>query len=303
MRRDRLIFQGELIETRSLLARGLAVLAIPLAWLMFFLVVPSVLVAMIGFLQRNADGTIEWNLTLENFRRLLGFGTFGWSADYLRILGRTAWMALVTTILSLLFAYPLAFFIAERPPRTRYLWLAVTAIPLCTNLVIRTSAWMLLLDHRLPLARIARALGLIPENSALYPGPFAVYIGMLSYSLPFAVLPIYASVERMDWTLVEAARDLYASRPRIFRHAILPQTLPGLIASIILTFVPAIGIFVVPDLLGGSKTMLVGNLIQQQFGPSRDWPFGSAISLGVMVLTLMGLFILGRANQRKEQTP
>jgi spermidine/putrescine transport system permease protein len=117
---------------------------------------------------------------------------------------------------------------------------------------------------------------------------------MVSSFLPFAALPLYTSVERLDWSLVEAARDLYASRWREFRHAILPQTLPGLTVAVILTFIPAMGMFVVPDLLGGARTMLVGNVIQQQFGASRDWPFGAMISLGLMALTLAGLFLLRR---------
>jgi len=138
---------------------------------------------------------------------------------------------------------------------------------------------------------------LISNDSALFPSAFAVYMGMLSNSLPFAVLPLYTSIERIDWSIIEASQDLYASRTRTFFHAIVPQTLPGLVTATILTLIPAIGIFVVPDLLGGSKTMLIGNLIQQEFGPSRDWPFGAAVSFGLMFLTLIGLFILGRFNR------
>jgi len=115
-------------------------------------------------------------------------------------------------------------------------------------------------------------------------------------------LPLYTSIERLDWSLVEAARDLYASRPRVFLHAILPQTLPGLTVAVILTFIPAMGMFVVPDLLGGARTMLVGNVIQQQFGASRDWPFGATISLGLVVLTLIGLFLLRCYGREIEST-
>ena len=191
-------------------------------------------------------------------------------------------------------AYPMAVFIASRTPRSRYVWLTLVIIPLCTNLVIRTYAWMLLLGNHMPAARLAQWLGLIAPHAGLYPGTLAVYIGMVTSSLPFAVLPIYASVERLDWTIVEAVRDLYGGRRTVFIHGILPQTLPGLLAGIILTFIPAMGAFVVPDLLGGARSWLVGNLVQQQFGPSRDWPFGSAVSLALMILTLAGLFLLGR---------
>ena len=191
-------------------------------------------------------------------------------------------------------AYPLAFFIATRPTRTRYLWLALVVIPLCTNLVIRTYAWMLLMSQQMPLAKLAVQLRWIPPDTGLYPSSGAVYVGMISSFLPFAVLPLYTSVERLDWSIVEAASDLYADRFRVFVHGILPQTLPGLTVAIILTFIPAMGVFVVSDLLGGAKYMLVGNLIQQQFGSSRDWPFGAAISLGLMLLTLAGLFVMRR---------
>jgi spermidine/putrescine transport system permease protein len=141
----------------------------------------------------------------------------------------------------------------------------------------------------LPLAKLASSLHLVEAGSALYPSAFAVYLGMLSAFLPFVVLPLYSSVERMDMSLLEAAQDLYASRFRVFIHAILPQTLPGLTVSVILTFVPAMGMFVVPDILGGGKFLMVGNLIQQQFGSSRDWPYGAALSLVLVLLTLVGL--------------
>jgi spermidine/putrescine transport system permease protein len=132
-------------------------------------------------------------------------------------------------------------------------------------------------------------LGFIPEGVALYPSPLAVYIGMITDYLPFLALPLYSSVERLDWSLVEAAQDLYASKVRVFTQAILPQTIPGLTVGIILTLVPTMATFVVPDLLGGAKFMLVGNLIQQQFGASRDWPFGAAISMALMLLTLLSM--------------
>jgi len=167
-------------------------------------------------------------------------------------------------------------------------------------MVIRTYAWFLILAPELPLAKLASFFGFIPAGYPLYPNSFAVYLGMVSMYLPFVTLPLYASVERLDWALVEAAQDLYASKVRVFMQAILPQTLPGLSVGIILTFVPAMGMFVVPDLLGGSKYMLVGNLIQQQFGSSRDWPFGAAISMGLMVLTMISLQFYRRRSKEIE---
>lgn len=269
---------------------------------MVLLVIPSFLLLGLAFAQRGAYGEITWHFTFENFRRLAGFGLMEWSPDMLMILWRSVWVALVTTVISILLAYPLAFFIASRPARTRFLWLILVIIPICTNLVIRTYAWMLILGNQAPPARLAQALGLIPPDAALYPGAFAVYLGMVTSYLPFTVLPIYTNIERMDWSIVEAAQDLYASRWRTFMHAILPQTLPGLAVALILTFIPALGSFVVPDLLGGGKFMLLGNLIQQEFNAARDWPFGAAVSFGLMLLTLAALFGL-RRSERREAPP
>ena len=162
-------------------------------------------------------------------------------------------------------------------------------VPFWTNLVIRTYAWLLALAPEMPLAKALAMLGIIDADTPLYPGTFAVYLGMVSTFLPFVALPLYTAAEKLDWSLVEAAQDLYAGRLRVFRTAILPQTMPGLSVGVILTFVPTMGMFVVPDMLGGSRTMLIGNLIQQQFGTSRDWPFGAAISLVLMILTLSAM--------------
>jgi spermidine/putrescine transport system permease protein len=295
-----LIWYGELTTRPRLCLRGMGFLVIPVVWLTVLLLIPSLALIALGFAQRGPYGEIVWHFSLENFKRLAGFGLFDWTADYLIILARSTVVALVTTAASLVMAYPLAFYIAARPRRTRYLWLALVVIPFCTNLVIRTYAWMLVLSQQMPLAKLAVWLGWIAPDAGLYPGSGAVLVGMVSSFLPFAVLPLYTSVERLDWSIVEAAHDLYADRFRVFLHGILPQTLPGLIVAVILTFIPAMGVFVVPDLLGGAKYMLVGNLIQQQFGSSRDWPFGSAVSLGLMVLTLAGLFVLRRHGREVD---
>jgi spermidine/putrescine transport system permease protein len=295
-----LVWYGELVTRGRLARRGLALIAAGMLWLLVFLVLPGLTLTAVGFASRGAYGEIEWAFTLENFRRVAGFGLFGWTADYLLILWRSVVVGFVTTAVSVLLSYPLAFFIAARPARSRYLWLTLVIVPFWTNMVIRTYAWFLILAPELPPARLAAALGLIPDGAPLYPGAFAVTLGMVSLYLPFVALPLYASVERLDWGLVEAARDLYAPPLRVFTQAILPQTLPGLAVGVILAFVPAMGMFVVPDLLGGAKTMLVGNLIQQQFGASRDWPFGAAVSLALMVLTLASLQLYRRRNREIE---
>ncbi len=292
-----LVWYGELTTSRNLSKRGLLFLSPGMLWLLTFLVLPGLVLIVVSFASRGAYGELVWEFSLENYKRLLGFGIFGWTADYLMILWRSVWVAFVTTAFSVVLSYPLCFFIASRSERTRYLWLTLVIIPFWTNMVIRTYAWFLILAPELPVAKLATFFGIIPAGSALYPSAFAVYLGMVSMFLPFVTLPLYSSIERLDWELVEAAQDLYASRIRVFMQAILPQTLPGLSVGVILTFVPAMGMFVVPDLLGGAKYMLVGNLIQQQFGSSRDWAFGAAISMGLMALTMFSLYLYRRKSK------
>jgi spermidine/putrescine transport system permease protein len=275
-------------------------LAPGMLWLLLFLVLPGLVLIVVSFATRGAYSPLEWDFSFENYKRLAGFSLFGWTADYLRILWRSVVVAAVTTGISVVLSYPLCFFIAGRPARSRYMWLTLVIIPFWTNMVIRTYAWFLILAPEWPFAKLAAWLGFIPAGSPLYPNAFAVYLGMVSMFLPFVTLPLYASVERLDWALVEAAQDLYSGRVRVFFQAILPQTLPGLSVGVILTFVPAMGMFVVPDLLGGAKYMLVGNLIAQQFGASRDWPFGAAISMGLMVLTLLSLHLYRRRSKEVE---
>ncbi|UCF90781.1 MAG: ABC transporter permease [Desulfobacterales bacterium] len=295
-----LVWYGELTTPRQLVHRGLYFLGAGMLWLMIFLVLPGLVLIVVSFATRGAYGQLEWSFTVENYKRLIGFTLFGWTSDYILIVWRSVWVAFVTTAISVFLSYPLSFFICARPERSRYLWLTLVIIPFWTNMVIRTYAWFLILAPELPFAKLASFFKLIPPDTPLYPNAFAVYLGMVSMFLPFVTLPLYASVERLDWTLVEAAQDLYASRVRVFTQAILPQTLPGLSVGVILTFVPAMGMFVVPDLLGGAKYMLVGNLIQQQFGASRDWPFGAAISMGLMILTMISLQLYRRRSKEIE---
>jgi len=292
-----LVWYGELASTRKLTARGLALLAVPLAWIVVLLVAPLGAMVAWSMASRAASGDIEWTFTLRNFARLAGFDAFGWTRAYLSILGTTLLVSAVTTLITIALAYPLAFFIAQRSPVRRYLWLALIIIPFCTNLVIRTYAWMLLLGNQMPPARIAQWLHIIEPSTALYPSTLAVYIGMVSNSLPFAVLPLYTNVEKLDWAIVEASRDLYGGPARTFFHGIVPQTLPGLVTAVILTFIPAMGAFVIPDLLGGGKSWMLGNLIQHQFGVSRDFPFGAAVSLVLTFLTMAGLLVLRRSGE------
>ncbi len=292
------VWYGRLTTRRRLAVESWGLVAPSIGWLLAFLILPCLVFAVVAFAGRDPYGRIVWDFTSENFHRLAGFGFLGWSADYLRIFWRSLWVATLTTGLCVLLAYPLAFFIAASSPRFRVVWMSLIVVPMCTNLVVRTYAWELVLSPGMPPAEVAAWLGLIDPGEGLYPGMTAVLLGMVANALPFAVLPLYTSVERMDWSIVEAARDLYAGPVRAFFQAILPQTLPSLSVAVILTFVPALGMFVITDRLGGRLFQILGNAIQQQFYDARDYPFGSAISLVLVAFTLLGLYLYRRLGRQ-----
>ena len=285
---------GELLSPAAERWRSLLLAGPGTLWVILLLILPGTILLVYSFLSRGQYGQVQLPFTLNNYLRMLGYGPLGWTPVYWKVLWRTTLIALTTTGLCTLLAYPLAFFIAAHPPRQRNILLTLVILPFWTNLVIRTYAWILILGPSAWPARLASALGLHPPNTALYPGAFAVYLGMVYAFLPYMVLPLYTAVERIDWQQVEAARDLYADRLQVFFRILLPQTLPGLAPGIVLVGVPAFGMFVVPDLLGGSKTLLVGNVIQQQFGASIDYPFGAALGFLVTGLTLAVLYGFSR---------
>lgn len=266
----------------------------PLVWLAAFLGVPSLLLFPLAFASRGAYGEVEHRFTWGNFARLAERSLLDDGRPYVEIAWRTLGFAAGTTALTILIAYPVAFFVASLRPRWRATWLLLLTVPFCTNLVVRLGGMQALCDPALPLARALSWLHLAPAGEWLYPSSWAVYLGMLGANLPLAIFPLYANVERLDRSLVEAARDLYAGPWRVFRHAVLPQTYPGLASAALLTFVPALGTFVVSDMLGGSKVQLLGNVIQSQFGAARDYPFGAAITLAIVVLTFVSLALLPR---------
>lgn len=253
---------------------------IPFLWLLLFFVAPLLGVVCVSFLTRGAYGELELPVTLENYKRVAGFGLLGFDPLYPTILARSLIIAAATAFLCILCALPVAFYIADLSRRGKTIALTLLVIPFWTNLLVRTYAWQILLGPN------------------LYPGNFAVMMVLVCDYLPFAALPIYASVERINWELAEAARDLGAGDWQTFRHGILPQIRSGLLAGAALVFLPATGQFVIPDLLGGAKTVLLGNLLQQQFGPSRDWPFGAAIATVSAAIVLIGLLVQSRLSRR-----
>jgi spermidine/putrescine transport system permease protein len=260
------------------------------AYLVLFFAIPLVLVFVYSFATRSSTGqTIlaDWNL--ESYQRLF-------SPDVLGIFLRSLFRASLTTGICLLFSYPFAYYIATRTPRVRNLMLIFVMIPFWSNFLVRTYAWRVLLGSDGPLSQLSQSMGgdpirLLFTNSA-------VLIGLVYGFMPFMVLPLYAALERMDWRLVEAARDLYADGWTAFRKVTLPLSMPGVVAGSILVFIPSLGAYVTPALLGGAKTVGIGDYIVSQFLAARNWPFGSALSFGVMFVMLLATVFYFRAGAK-----
>ncbi|MEL0587828.1 MAG: ABC transporter permease [Planktothrix rubescens PR222] len=276
------------LETRK--TRNLLILLLPATiWLLIFFIIPLIIVLVYSFLERGTYGGVTWEFTLKNYQRLA-------NDLYLNIFWRSLGLASLTTLICLIIGYPLAFFIATSSTRWRNLLLFLVIIPFWTNFLVRTYAWMIILRSEGMINTILQSLSLIQEPLNLLFTPFAVIVGLIYGYLPFMILPLYATIERLNFSLVEAAQDLGANQIRTFFRIILPLTLPGIIAGSILVFIPALGAFITPDILGGAKTVMVGNLIQNQFLQARDWPFGSALSMGLMVLVLIPVMIYFRSS-------
>lgn len=268
------------------------------SWIVFFLVLPSAYLMSVAFMSSGTYGLPEMPLSLESFRQLAGFGFLGWSPGNLYTLLRSLWQTLVSTALVVIIAYPIAYYISTCRARWRPIMLLAVVVPSWTNQVIRTFGWMNLLAPGTPLSGVAESLGLIAPNMGLYPSNFAVTLGLVYNFLPFMVLPLYAAFEKLDTAQVEAAQDLYASPLRAFWHAVFPQTLPGLLAGVVLVAIPAFGMYVIPELLGGGKGMMLGNLVANQFAGSANWPLGAAGAILMLIATFIGLFAMRRIGKR-----
>jgi len=295
------VLSGQRLQRRRQRFAALHVLgtiAPGILWIIVFLILPSVFLISVAFMSNGPYGTPEMPLTFDAFRQLAGFGILGWSPGNLATLGRSLWQTLITTISVSVIAYPLAFYITTRRPASRPVMLLLVIVPSWTNQVIRAYGWMTLLEPGSLPSRIAAGLGLIPEHLGLYPSNFAVGLSLVYNFLPFMTLPLYAAFERLDYAQVEAARDLYANQFRTFWHAVLPQTLPGLMAGIVLVSIPAFGMFVIPKLLGGGKAFMLGNLVANQFTIASNWPLGAAASILMLLATFVGLAIFRRMGRQ-----
>lgn len=258
-----------------------------------------IIIALYSFLTPGLYGGLEWSFYHWNFGRI-----FGWADGlnevfepvYLRILGRSLMLALMTVILCLVLCYPVAFWIAGLPQRWRVVFLFLITLPFFASLIVRLYAWLLILKPSGLLGSAFTAFGLTPPE-ILYT-PAAVVLGMVYIFIPFMFLPLFASVNTLDRALVEASSDLGATPVQTFLKVILPQTLPGIAGGAVIVFIPAVGNFIVPDVLGGANGLMIGNMVEQQFLASRNWPFGSALAMVIMAVVLIALISFTRRTAK-----
>jgi spermidine/putrescine transport system permease protein len=267
-------------------------------WYVLFFLVPLGFIAVTSFGEVSGFSDIAYTWTLDNYRYLWDdfFGEFHLYRD---IFFETFKLSIVGTLSTLVIGFPLAYYIA-RYAKHKTLLLLLVIVPFWTSFLIRAYAWLIVLDPEFPLYRALGIDGFVASQGILF-SEKAIYIGVAYNYLPLMVLPLYAALERMDWSLVEAAQDLGDSPLRAFRRITLPLALPGVLAGSLLVFIPLTGEYIIPVILGGNKTFYAGNLIAQQFLESRDWPLGSAIAMLVIAALTVALLIYARALGRQEQ--
>jgi spermidine/putrescine transport system permease protein len=232
------------------------------------------------------------------FQRDIFDDTIGLADAHLSIFWRSVKLSLITTVMTLALGFPTAYFIATRPPHTREVWVFLVTIPFWTNLLIRTFAMQEVIRNEGILNTLMIRLGVIDQPIQLMYTDAAILFGMVYVYLPLMVLPLYASMEKLDFRLVEAGYDLYATRLRVLWRIIIPLVRPGIIAGSILVFIPSLGAYVIPRVLGGGKSMMLGNLIELQFGAGRNWPLGAAISITLMAMVMLALLVYVRNAAR-----
>jgi len=277
---------------RARLSGGLLVLP-GVGWLVVFFLVPLLIIFVVSFGSKDATGHVVLND--------LGFRNYveATRPEFLPAFANSVRYSFLTTVLSLVIGYPIAYWISRHGGRQKILLLILVMLPFWTSYLIRTYAWMIILRDNGVANSILMTLGLTSDPIPFLNTDFAVVLGMTYGFLPFAILPLFVSIDRLDDNLVQAARDLYASGRGAFLHVILPLTMPGIVAAAVLTFIPAMGDYVTPDLLGGAQTTTIAKVVQVLFTSGRDWPYGSALGFMLMVITLAGTLLAIRALRQE----
>lgn len=267
-------------------------------WLVVFFLAPIALVVLYSFLTRAADGSVAWTAQIGNYLRLGRSLAGEFPPSYIVIIARSLWLAVATTALCLLIGYPFSYGLARVSTRWRNTLLLLVVLPFWTNFLIRTYAWRFILWKGGLLDTLAQRLGM--ESFVLYGTDAAVVIGLVYGYLPYMILPLYVTLERLDGSLVQAAQDLGATPFTAFRKVTLPLSMPGVVAGSVLVFIPSASAFVTPKLLGGAKSMMLGELIELQFKTVRDWPFGSAAGCVLMAIVVLLTTVYFRAAGSEE---
>lgn len=267
---------------------------------------PLLIVVVYSLLTPGDYGGVVWTFSFDAWMNVVAerdffTGDLKLADAHLSVLWRSVKLSIMTAALTFIFGFPTAYFIATRPRARRDVWMLLIMIPFWTNLLIRTFAIMELIRNQGTLNTLLLAMGVIDEPIQMLFTEFAILLGMTYVYLPLMILPIYASMERLDFNLVEAAYDLYASRLDVLRKVIFPLVKPGVVAGSILVFVPCLGAYVTPRILGGGKQLMLGNLIELQFGQLRNWPLGAALSLTLLVVVMIALIFYVRAIGREGE--
>ena len=286
--------------------RAGALLALPTwATLGVFFLLPLAILFVVSFARRDTYGGLK---PIGDLGAYLASGKFlehyarSLHPIYLKIFWRSLWMAIVTTLVCLVVSFPAAYYIAVvAPARRRSLLLGLVVVPFWTSFLIRTYAWMFILRTEGLVNHALIAAGLVHRPLELLYNDFSVLIGLIYGELPFMILPLYASLEKLDRSLLEASADLGAPRAATFRRVTVPMTMPGIVAGVVLVFVPSLGQFIVSDLLGGAKSILAGNLIQNQFAVARNKPFGAAVAFELTAAVLLLLWAYARYTRRRGE--
>ena len=291
---------GRLHLPRNPMARRWLGLSPALLIIFFFMVIPIVILGLYSFKPADSYGGVDPGFSLDAWIQLL----FDRDLDdslifdpvYLIIIGRSLLLAAMATAVSLLVGFPVAWYIVQQNPRRREMLLFLVTIPFWTNLLIRAYAWILILGKEGMIEKVLYGVGVIDSSLEMMYSSGAIGVGLIYSYIPLMILPIYASLEKLDFSLVEAGQDLYASRMTVLRRIVIPLCLPGIIAGCILVFVLSLGDFISPSILGGGKTMMLSNLIQFQFSSARNWPFGGALTMLLLAIVAVGSFFYLKAS-------
>ena len=259
-------------------------------WMIIFVMLPLIYILVISFMTRNVYGGIEYTFTLDNYKEML-------QPLYIKVIWKSLKLAFITTVICLLVGYPLAYWIASKPSKTSAKLLMLVMIPYWTSSLVRLYSLNLLAMPNGFLNIFLMKLHIISEPLDILYSDTMVMFGLLTAMLPFSVLPLYSSIEKLDKSLLEASKDLGANSVTTFRKITIPQTMPGIVGCVLLVFIPSLGMYYVPEMLGGGKVMLVGTLVKNQFLVTKNWPFGASLAILLIMITLAMMWIYTRVGK------